>query len=250
MDLSEYCVREDTNESSRPKLWLANSHMTTIVCWHQLYVYVYEVIKKEITMLIVDCSERIVVILANSRQSLDHMVSIPDCHPTTHQLYQGASGWCFASMARWHQPENCAQMDSFATCQHRSGSENQESPWEETHFIFSLKVFRGSNSLIQTNLAIKNGDFFDFSDLLPKGLPHWVTPDVVQFGSHHHGLPGLSSDQTWLVSTGMHGISQTKSFDAPLKWQATWVVGSKAFNAVAKQMILFLRLHWKPQVNE
>lgn len=48
-----------------------------------------------------------------------------------------------------------------------------------------------------------------FRDLLPKGLPSWVTPDVVQFGSHHHGLPGLSSDQTWLVSAGMHGISHS-----------------------------------------
>ena len=95
--------------------------------------------------------KEIVVVLANSRQKIDHMVSIPDCHPTTHQWYRGASGWCFASMARWHQPENCAQMDSFATCQHRLGSENQESPWEETHLIFFLKVFRGSNSLIPWN---------------------------------------------------------------------------------------------------
>ena len=77
-------------------------------------------------------------------------------------------------------------------------------------FHVFLKVFRGSKTLIQTNLAIKNGDFFDFSDLLPKGLlPYWVTPDVVQFGSHHHALPGLSSDQTWLVSAGMHGISHS-----------------------------------------
>ena len=137
-------------------------------------------------------------------------------------------------MARWHQPENCAQMDLFATCQHRSGYENQESPWEDTHLIFFLNVFRGSNSLIQTNLAIKTGDFFDFSELLPKGLPHWVTPDVVQFGSHHHGLPGLSSDQTWLVTAGMHGISQTKSFDAPLKMTSNVSCGFKGFQCSCK----------------
>ncbi len=51
----------------------------------------------------------------SSRQSLDQRGSILHCHPTTHQFYQGASGWCFASMARWHQPEHCTPKDSFAT---------------------------------------------------------------------------------------------------------------------------------------
>lgn len=73
-----------------------------------------------------------------------------------------------------------------------------------------------------------------FRDFLPKGLLYWVTPDVVQFGSHHHGLPGLSSDQTWLVSTGMHGISQTKSFDAPLKMTSNVSCRFKGFQCSCK----------------